>query len=340
MRRPPPADRRTASRRPPPRGRGPRAPRRRRGAPPPAGSPRAPGRRVRRAGRAAEAGRRRPAPLPGAGSDPVSVEHAVDVAQARDRLLEALRVGDLDDEPVLDHRRRHDAARLDDVDAALGERPAQVLEQPMAVPGVDLQLHLEGRLVVALPVDAHEALRVLAQRLGVRAVVAVDGDAAAERDVADDRVARDRATALGQADENVLHPVDADAVVPGLPGRLAARAPGGDQGLDRVGLLLGRLALLEALHDLVDDDLRGDLRAAQRDVEVVGLAEAHLADDVGQQRRRDDLLRRQALLLEVLLAQLTAVVRGALARLALKNLFVFVAPPRRLAGGEPVPRRP
>ena len=43
---------------------------------------------------------------------------------------------------------------------------------------------------------------------------------------------------------------------------------------------------------LVDDDLRRDLGPAERDVEVVGLAEAHLADDVGEQRRAGDLLRR------------------------------------------------
>ena len=70
-------------------------------------------------------------------------------------------------------------------------------------------------------------------------------------------------------------------------------------GRGRLGL--GRLALLEALHDLVDDDLGRDLGPAQRDVEVVRLAKAHLADDVGQQRRAYDLLRRQSLLLQVVL---------------------------------------
>ena len=50
-------------------------------------------------------------------------------------------------------------------------------------------------------------------------------------------------------------------------------------------LLDGRLALLEALHHLVDDGLGRDLGRAERDVELVGLAEAHLADDVGEQRR-------------------------------------------------------
>ena len=34
----------------------------------------------------------------------------------------------------------------------LGERARQVLEQAVAIPRVDLDLDLEGRLVVALPV--------------------------------------------------------------------------------------------------------------------------------------------------------------------------------------------
>src|SRR3954466_2767290 len=129
-----------------------------------------------------------PAPASaGTRRDPVGVEHAVDVAQAVHRLLEALRVGDLDHEAVLNHRRGDDAARLDDVAAGLRERAREVLEQAVAVPGVDLELHLERLLVLALPVDADEALGVLAQRGGVRAVVAVDRDAAPERDVAANR---------------------------------------------------------------------------------------------------------------------------------------------------------
>src|SRR5690349_1586480 len=104
-----------------------------------------------------------PAPRPSAGSagtrgHPVRVEHAVDAAQAVDGLLEALRVGDLDDEPVLDHRRGDDAARVDDVAARLGEGPREVLEEAVAIPGVDLELDLERLLVLALPVDADEAL--------------------------------------------------------------------------------------------------------------------------------------------------------------------------------------
>src|SRR5688572_28721869 len=75
----------------------------------------------------------------------------------------------------------------------------------------------------------------------------------------------------------------------------------GREVLDDRRLVLGRLALLEALEDLVDDRLGGDLRASERDVEVVGLLEAHLADHVREQRGAGDLLRGQAGLLQVLL---------------------------------------
>src|SRR4051794_38976856 len=271
--------------------------------------------------------------------DPVGVEDAVDVAQAVHRLLEALGVGDLDDEPVLDHRRGDDAARLDDVAAGLGERPREVLEQAVAVPGVDLELDLERLLVLALPVHSHEPLRVLAQRGRVRAVVAVDRDAAPERHVADDRVAGHRAAALRQAQHDVVDALDADAVRIARAGGLPPLAPGRDERLDRLLLRLGRLALLEAVHHLVDDHLRRDLRRAERDVELLRLAEAHLADDVGEQWRAGDLLRRQARLGEVLLQQRAARVLGVLPALLLEPLLDLVARARGLHYREPVPRR-
>ena len=182
----------------------------------------------------------------------------------------------------------------------------EVLEQPVAVPAVDLELDLERASRVAVPADRDEALRVLAQRVRVGAVLAVDGDAAAERDVADDVVARDRAAALGQPQRDVLDALDADAVLRRVALGPARRLARGDEVLGDRRLVVGRLARLQALHDLVDDDLGRDLGAAERDVEVVGLAVAHLADHVRQQRRAGDLLRRQAGLLEVLLQQLAA----------------------------------
>src|SRR4051794_15597478 len=174
-----------------------------------------------------------PAPPPagsaGTRRHPVGVEHAVDVAQAVDGLLEPLRVGDLDDEAVLHHRRGDDAPRLDDVAACLGERPGEILEQAVAVPRVDLQLDLERLLVLALPVDADEALGILAQRGRVRAVVAVDRDAAPERHVADDRVARHRPAALREAQHDVVDTLDPDAVGVARAGGLPALAAGGGQ---------------------------------------------------------------------------------------------------------------
>ena len=103
--------------------------------------------------------------------------------------------------------------------------------------------------------------------------------------------------------------------------------------------LLRRLAGLQAREHLVDDDLRGDLRAAERDVEVVGLAEAHLADHVRQQRRARELLRRQAGLVEVLLEQLAARVLGVLARLGLEPRLDLVARAGGLDDRQPVARR-
>src|SRR5438874_2149098 len=75
------------------------------------------------------------------------------------------------------------------------------------------------------------------------------------------------------------------------------------------------LALLQPLQQLVRDDARGDLRLAERDVEVVGLAKAHLADHVRQQGRARDLLCGQTLLAKRLLEQLTAAMLGVLAAL-------------------------
>src|SRR3712207_7227341 len=78
------------------------------------------------------------------------------------------------------------------------------------VPAVHLELDPERRGAVALPRDRREALRVLLERAGVGAVLAVDRDALAERDVADDRVAgnRDRkSTRLNSSHANISYAV-------------------------------------------------------------------------------------------------------------------------------------
>src|SRR4051794_19982761 len=217
--------------------------------------------------------------------DAVRVEHRVDVPQALDAGLQRARVPHLDDEAVLDHWLDDGAARLEDVHAALGERAREVFEQPRAVVAVDLQLDAERLRSLAVPAHLREALRVLHERLRVRAVLAVDRDALSERDVADDRVARHRAAALGEAQHYVDAGValDLDAVGRGLGRRLRLLALlVGDELLYGAARLDRGLALLQPLHQLVDYDRRGDLRLAERDVEVLALLEAHLADHVRQ----------------------------------------------------------
>ncbi len=123
-------------------------------------------------------------------------------------------------------------------------------------------------------------------------------------------------------------------------GRDAARAPDAQQVGGGVGLAaVGGLALLEALEHLGHHDARRDLCRAQRDVEILGLAEAHLTDHVGEQRRAGDLLGRQALALELLLQQVAAGVLGVLARLGLEPLLDLVARTSGLDHRQPVARR-
>ena len=88
---------------------------------------------------------------------------------------------------------------------------------------------------------------------------------------------------------------------------------------------LGGLALLEPLHDLVDDRLRVDLALAESDVEVVGLAEPDLADHVDEQRRAAELLGRQPALAERLGELLAALPLGVLASLRLQEGADLVA---------------
>src|SRR5215211_2336688 len=94
--------------------------------------------------------------------------------------------------------------------AGLGEGAREVLEHAVAVVAVDLYLRAEGGRPLPFPFHFGEALWGAGQRAGVGAVLVVDGDALAERDVADDRVAGYRATALGEPHHHVVDPVDLD----------------------------------------------------------------------------------------------------------------------------------
>ncbi len=82
------------------------------------------------------------------------------------------------------------------------------------------------------------------------------------------------------------------------------------------------------------------LAAPSRDVEVVALFEAHLADDVGQQGGADELLGRQPLLAQRVLEQLPAAVLGVAAALGLEPRLDLVTGPRGLDQRQPVAGRP
>ncbi len=75
------------------------------------------------------------------------------------------------------------------------------------VRGRDAELHRAVDLRLRVPADLHAALGIRVERL--RALAAMNRDAAAARDEADDGVAGQRVTALGVAHEHVV-----DAVQP------------------------------------------------------------------------------------------------------------------------------
>src|SRR5207253_3304633 len=171
-------------------------------------------------------------------------------------------------------------------------------------------------------------LRIAAEGAYVRAVAAVDRDPLAERDVADDVVAGNRRAALGEADEHVLDADHVDAVA------LAAGRLAGARLLDRNGLL-GDLADLELLEDLVDDPRGGQLPGAERDVEVLGLLVAGLADHAGEDGGAGELLVREVLALERVRERLAAFRLEILLLLAGEELADLVARARRGHEGGP-----
>ena len=201
----------------------------------------------------------------------------------------------------------------------LCEGPRHVLEQPRPVPRVDCDLDEEAPRGAAVPVDRREPLRVPPQRLDVRAVGAVDRDALPHRDVADDLVSGNRRAALGETDEDVVDALDADPEI--VPGDRAAAL----RRLERNRLFLRHFLSLEAVQDLVDDLADGHLARTERNVEVLRLLEARLADHLRQHGRADELLVGQALLLQRLLERLAALSFGLVARLAGEPLPDLVA---------------
>src|SRR5207302_4748520 len=154
-----------------------------------------------------------------------------------------------------------------------------------------------------------------------------------EGDVADDLVAGDGSAAFRDADEHVLDADDVDAVgvarhgIAGL--RLLAREN---------RLFLGDLLDLQLLEHLVDDAPGGQLPGAEREVEVLRLLEARLADHAREHRRAGELAVGEVLRLEGSLERLAALRLEVLLLLAREELADLVARPRRSRERQPVAR--
>ena len=73
----------------------------------------------------------------------------------------------------------------------------------------DLHADRPRLLELAVPLDLHAPIGILVDRLG--AAERVHGDAAPARDEADDRIARQRRAALGEAHQHVVLAGDLDA---------------------------------------------------------------------------------------------------------------------------------
>ena len=109
--------------------------------------------------------------------------------------------------------------------------------------------------------------------------------------------------------------------------------------LSGIGLFLGDLLGLQALDHLVHDLAGLQLPGAEREVEVLRLLEAALADHLREHGRALELLVRQVLLLQRRLERLAALGLGLLARLAREPLPDLVARARGRRQRHPVARR-
>src|SRR3990167_6766221 len=152
------------------------------------------------------------------------------------------------------HDRVHDGGLVrlrvrgeaDELDLVLADDRGDVAQETGPVPALDAHGHRVGPRAGPLPLHLDHAL-ALPDVPHVRAVRAVDRDAAAARDVADDRVARHGVAADAEADQQVADPLDGHAAARRRRGR--RRVP--------------RDALLRVVHD---PEARDDLRRRERAV--------------------------------------------------------------------------
>ena len=94
-------------------------------------------------------------------------------------------------------------------------------------------------------------------------------------------------------------------------------------------LFVGDLLRLQALQHLVDDLLGRNLAAAEREVEVLGFLEVHLANHLREHRGAGELAVRELRRLEGVLERLASLLLGVLTRFAREPLTDLVPRARR-----------
>ena len=133
-------------------------------------------------------------------------------------------------------------------------------EQVFAVAAAGAQLHRKGGFALDIPLHLQQALGVFGDAADIGAIGAVDSDAAAAGDQADDAVAGNGGAALAEADHQILHALNADAAAVAAAEYTAARG------------LFGR--------DFADDLAHRHVAAAQGGMEVLRCCEPEFCRDL------------------------------------------------------------
>ena len=149
-----------------------------------------------------------------------------------------------------------------------------------SVVGDDFHVHFKAFVAVVIPFDVDEAVYVILAVGDIRAVGAMDGDAAAAGDDADDGVARYRTAALGQADQEARFAFDQDARAVVLDRLLGLEF---FQGCQAVGLFFLLLQVfLVQFQELDEDRIDGKAAVTDSGDQVVFGAGIHLLSHAAQ----------------------------------------------------------
>src|SRR5215831_1234841 len=257
------------------------------------------------------------------------VDDVLDLADRLHDVLELAEVVHLDDEvieppAILGH------GDLGPGDVALtgGDRARDLGQEARAIAS-DVYRDLDGALcgLATVALDGDEPLLVEHVLHDGEASSRVHGEAAAARDEPHDAVPGDRRAALAEADEQVVHPANANgALAP--PRRLLC-----------LELRLGLRLVDDRRRQPAQDLLNRGLAIADRGEQIVGRREAELREELSHLVGGEQRGRRQPVFLRLALEELAPERQRADALLDLEPLVDLGPRPRGLDDLEPVPAR-